>query len=173
MITNSQTGTELTIGREQVDVITANKVLGQTNNGARQRLFAVVVCRLLRDVPNQLGNLDLFDDFLLECAKQHFSLTRLETVGHGGDRADIVRHRKEDKLFVDKVRDGNLVSVVIEECTGLNVSFSPPAWKLKLYLELTKPLLAVIRLLFAKRHLDQFPVVRLCSVECQPVFRKI
>ena len=81
-----------------------------------------MVSSLFRDVTSQLSDLDLLDDTFLETTKENLSLTWLETVCARGDGSDVVRHREEDELFVDKVRDGDGSDVVVEVSTRLTVS---------------------------------------------------
>ncbi len=48
---------ELSRGHQQVDVVGADKVLRQVDDGGRQRRLAVVVGGVLRHVAGQLGHL--------------------------------------------------------------------------------------------------------------------
>ena len=120
--TYSKPSTELTVGVEQVDVVTSHKVLGKTNDGSSQTLFTVMVGSLFRNVTSQLSDLDLLDDTFLETTKEDLSLTWLETVCARGDGSDVVRHGEEDKLFVDKVGNGDRGDIVVEVCSRLAVS---------------------------------------------------
>jgi hypothetical protein len=70
-----------------------------------------------------LSDLDLLDDTLLETTKEDLSLTGLETVCARGDGSDVIRHGEEDKLFIDKVGDGDRGDVVVEVCSGLAISW--------------------------------------------------
>lgn len=117
--TYRQSSTELTIGLQQIDIVTSHKVLGQTNNRGRQTDFTVMVCRLFRDITSQLRDLDLLDDTFLETSKQDLSLTRLETVSTRGNRSDVVGHGKENELFVDEVCNRHRGDVVIQVCPRL------------------------------------------------------
>ena len=47
----------LSVREQQVQVIASDIVLCQVDNGHRQTLFTVVICRMLRDISNQLGDL--------------------------------------------------------------------------------------------------------------------
>ena len=51
--------TILTIRDQQVQVVAPNEVLGQVDNCLRQTLFAMMVCSMLRNISNQLRNLDI------------------------------------------------------------------------------------------------------------------
>jgi hypothetical protein len=81
-----------------------------------------MVGSLFRDVTSQLSDLDLLDDSFLETTKENLSLTWLEPVCARGYGSDIVRHREEDKLFVDKVGNGDGGDVVVEVCSRLAVN---------------------------------------------------
>jgi hypothetical protein len=65
------TGTILTIWLEQVQIVRANVVLGQIDNGRHERLFTVVVCRMLRNITNELSNLlvQLQIELLMYCER--------------------------------------------------------------------------------------------------------
>ena len=81
-----------------------------------------MVGSLFRDVTRQLSDLDLLDDTFLETTKEDLSLTWLKTVCARGDGSNIVRHGEEDKLFVDKVGNGDGSNVVVEVCSRLAVN---------------------------------------------------
>ena len=109
----------MTIGFQKIDVVATNVVLGKTDNGGRQTLFTVMVCSLFRHVTSQLRDLDLLDDTLLETTKQDLSLTWFETIGRRWNRSNIIGHREEDELLVDKVRDWHRGDVVVKERSRL------------------------------------------------------
>jgi hypothetical protein len=58
--------------------------------------------------------LDFFLQLSFEAGPDNLSLTGLETVRNGRDRADVVSHGEKDQLFVDEIRVRNLVRVVVE-----------------------------------------------------------
>lgn len=59
-------GTKLPNGQERVQVVSTNKVLGHSHNGGGERLFAVVVGRVLGHIAGQLRHLDLSTQLALE-----------------------------------------------------------------------------------------------------------
>jgi hypothetical protein len=52
------TRTILTRGLQQIEIVTADKVLGQINDCSSQTGFTVVVCSVLTDVTNKLSDLE-------------------------------------------------------------------------------------------------------------------
>ena len=122
-MTHGQSSTELTVGVKQIDVITSDKVLGQTNNGSRQTDFTMMVCSLLCDISGQLSHLDLLDDTFLETPKEHLSLTWLQTVCARRNRSNVICHGEQYELLVDEVGDGDRGNIVIEVCSGLGGQF--------------------------------------------------
>jgi hypothetical protein len=52
-------GTELTIGKEEIEVVASHEILRQTNNSCCQTLFSMMVRSLFRYISYQLGNLSL------------------------------------------------------------------------------------------------------------------
>mmetsp|Transcript_32833 Transcript_32833/g.88944 ORF Transcript_32833/g.88944 Transcript_32833/m.88944 type:complete len:342 (-) Transcript_32833:813-1838(-) len=95
---------------QQVQIVGPNKVLRKVDDGVLQRRLAVVVGRLLGDVPNKLGNLDVVLQLLLERAVDNLPLGGFEAIDHRGDRARDVVLGKLHELLVDEVRvaDGAL-----------------------------------------------------------------
>ena len=75
-----QPGAKLTAGVEQVDVVRPDKVLGEANDGAGEGLLAVVVRRVLGDVPSELGDLDVTLQVPLEPAVHDLPLAGLEPI---------------------------------------------------------------------------------------------
>lgn len=51
------TGTVLTIGGQEIDVVAPHIILGQVDDGRRQTHFAVMVGGMLRNITNELGDL--------------------------------------------------------------------------------------------------------------------
>jgi len=58
VLSTSITRTVLTRGLQQIEVVAADKVLCQINDGGSQTGFTVVVCSVLTDVTNKLGDLE-------------------------------------------------------------------------------------------------------------------
>lgn len=100
----------------------------------------MVVGGLFRDVTNELCHLrqwsdairelytllsgpylDFLLEFPLEAAPDDFPLTRLQTITHGRDGTNIVRHREKDELLVDKIRVRDLIRIVVEVGSRLRV----------------------------------------------------
>lgn len=117
--TYSRSSTVLTVRAQQVHVVGANERLRQVNNGTGQALLSVVVGGLLRDVTDELRNLDFGLHLALEATKYDFALTRLQTVYYRRDGTDVIRHGVANKLLVDEVGDTDLVDIMIDESPGL------------------------------------------------------
>lgn len=62
---------------------------------------------------SRVAHLDLVLELALEATKEDLALAGLEAVDDRRDRTDIVGHREEDQLLVDKVADRDLVDVVV------------------------------------------------------------
>ena len=74
----------------------------------------MVVCGFLRNVTNQLGNLDFLLEFTLEATPNNLPLARLQTIHYGRDRTNNIRHGEKNQLFVDEIGIRNLIHVMVE-----------------------------------------------------------
>lgn len=52
------TSTVLTIRREKVNVVAANKILGEIDDGLCEGGFTMVICSVFRDVTDKLSDLE-------------------------------------------------------------------------------------------------------------------
>ena len=101
-----QARAELARRVEQRQVVRADVRLRHADDRARERLLAMVIRRVLRDVARELRHLDLvLDERLatLEAREHDLALARLEPIHLGGDGAHVVRVRVVDELLVDEV----------------------------------------------------------------------
>lgn len=120
---------------------------------------------------NQIGSgrahLDLLLQLALEAAEQDLALTGLEAVDDRRNGADVVGHREEDELLVDKVGDGDLRDVVVEEGAALCAPIGLETRRSERvpHLEATQPVLAVVGLLFVKGHVDERAVLGVGGLE--------
>lgn len=111
--------TKLTSRFEQINVITAHKVLSHANNSCCHAGFTVMVLSSAGYVVCQLGNLDFSVSWTLDGTIQHFSLTRLEAINHRGNTSNVITHTKEHKLSVDEILNLDFVNFVVDECFSL------------------------------------------------------
>ena len=58
VFTTSITCTILARGDQHIEIVAADKVLRQINDGGSQTSFTVMVCSVLTDVTNELSNLE-------------------------------------------------------------------------------------------------------------------
>jgi hypothetical protein len=61
----------LTRRMKKVDIVASNKVLSKIDDGHGERLFAVVMCSMFTDIPNQLAD-------LLKVSSQFTSMATLD-----------------------------------------------------------------------------------------------
>ena len=114
------------------------------DNGALQRLLAVVVGRVLGNVARQLGDLDfVFGQFALQAAKQHLALRRLEAVQQIGNGAVVVVLGKENVLAVDEFR---VLQAVLRHFRVVQVN---------VFGAVEEPLLAVLDAVLAEDHVNE------------------
>jgi hypothetical protein len=55
-------------------------------------------------------------------------LARLQTVTHGRDRTNVVRHREKDELLIDEIREGDFIGIVVEIGARLRLPVSTESW---------------------------------------------
>lgn len=65
---------ELTAGVQNIAIVAPDEVLSHVGDCSMQACLAVVICRLLADIPSELGDFDLFLQVLLEARKEYFTL---------------------------------------------------------------------------------------------------
>ncbi|ABT14104.1 hypothetical protein MT325_m550L [Paramecium bursaria chlorella virus MT325] len=80
------TRTKLTVGEQQVHVVTAHIVLCHAYNGTLQTLLTMMVSRVLSDVTRKLSDLHFVGQVPLECGKEDLTLRWLEAIHHAGNR---------------------------------------------------------------------------------------
>ena len=76
---------KLTVGQEDIDVVVSDEALSETNDGASERCFTVVIGCYLGNGPDGLSYFDLAFVVLLEEAEEDLALARLEAVDYRGD----------------------------------------------------------------------------------------
>jgi hypothetical protein len=69
-----QSGTELTVGQQQIDIVGANVVLGQVDDGGHEGRLAVVVRRVLSHRTGQLRHFHLPFVVSLQASEQHLPI---------------------------------------------------------------------------------------------------
>ena len=133
-------GSELSVGQQEVEVVTADVILSQVNDRHCQTLLPMVVSGVFRDVADELSHLqqwsvtvqepynppnesclDFLLEFPLEATPDDLPLTGFETVTYGWDGSNIVRDREKDELLVDEIGVRNLVRIVVEIGSGLRM----------------------------------------------------
>mmetsp|Transcript_73240 Transcript_73240/g.212108 ORF Transcript_73240/g.212108 Transcript_73240/m.212108 type:complete len:253 (+) Transcript_73240:2152-2910(+) len=114
-----QPSAELAGGKEEVDVVRADKVLGQVDDRILQRRLAVMICGVLGDVADELGDLDVVLQLLLEGAVQHLALRGLEAVHDRRHGAGRVVLGELNELLVHEVVICQVVLGVVDVHTVL------------------------------------------------------
>ena len=66
--------------------------------------------------------LNLLLQLALEATPDDLALTGLQSVRDRRNGTDVIRHREQDELLVDEVRDRDLVDIVVQEGAGLEKS---------------------------------------------------
>mmetsp|Transcript_23554 Transcript_23554/g.64092 ORF Transcript_23554/g.64092 Transcript_23554/m.64092 type:complete len:425 (-) Transcript_23554:201-1475(-) len=145
---------ELPGRRQEVQVVGADKVLGQRDDGSLQRDLAVVVGGLLRDVAGQLRHLDVVLHVPLEGRPHDLPLHGLEAVHDRGDAAEHIVLGKLHELLLDKVRVGDLRLRVVHELVVVGG---------------VDPLLAVVRALLVEGQVDEAVVLFALELKVQRV----
>ncbi len=155
-----------TDGHEQIDVVAANEILGQVDDGSHERLFTVMVGRQLGNGTSQLGNLDLAPVLPLEAGEEHLALAGLQAVDHRRDRTLVVQVAEQDQLLVDKVRVRDGPRVLLVEVHLGQVELAAPLAVLHLGRE---PVLALLDRLLGEGHHDGVVVALALVLELDPV----
>ena len=104
----------------------------------RKKLMEI---RLL--VNTVVANLDLSLQFALEATPDDFSLTRFQSIHHRRYWTDVVSHREQDQLLVNKLRIRNFFQTMIQVCSMLKLS---------------EPLLTDISFFLAESQFDELAV---------------
>jgi len=90
------------------------------------------------------GYLDFAFEVSFEAAVHDFSLTWFEAIDYRWDGSDVICHTVQDKLFVDKVGNGDFVDGMIEVKTRLLLN----RLRIESYTVRPEPFLSVVGLLF-------------------------
>ena len=133
VLTSLVSSSELTVWQQEIEVVTANVILGQVNNRHGQTLLSVVIGCVFRDVTDKLCHLqwcsvtgrelcstqnrshfDFLLEFPFETTPDNLPLTGLETIAYGRDRTNVVCNREKDEFFVDEIGERYLIRIVIE-----------------------------------------------------------
>ena len=85
---------KLSVRHEQIHIVTAAKVLRETDDRHGQSLIAMVIRRMLGHIALELMDLDFCLELALKTTKDHLPLSWLESIDNTGDGADIVCHRE-------------------------------------------------------------------------------
>ena len=93
----------MTGGIEKIDVIAADVVLSQTDDGGHQRSLTVMVGRMFSHRAGQLGHFDLLLVVSFDAREEHFPLSGLQTVHQTGNGALVVQITEQHQLFVHEI----------------------------------------------------------------------
>ena len=96
----------LTDRQQKVDVVRADVVLSQVNDGAHEGLLTVMVGRHFTDGSGELSHLDFSFVVSLEAGEHHLALAGLEAVDNARNGTLVVQVGEEDQLLVDEVLEG-------------------------------------------------------------------
>lgn len=113
----------LTIRQQEVHIVRPDVILSEVDDSHGQRGFTVVVRCDFRNITDELSDFDLFLELAFEATPDNLSLTWFETIRYRWYRSDVVGHREQDELFVDEIRERDLVNVVIKVCPGLGAGW--------------------------------------------------
>ena len=145
VLTALESGAELPTGEQEVYIVGSHKILRHAHNGRFQTLLAVVVRRLLRDVPNELSYLDISSQVPLEGTKQNFPLTGFKAVHDRRNGPHYIIFGKLDEFFIDKFPEPEMLDAVVHTHSVF----------VGIY-----PFLPVVGSFLVERHIDEFPVFR-------------
>merc|ERR1719424_1284883 len=95
--------TELTRWNQQVCVVCTDECLREIDDCVLKGGLAMVICRLLGNVANELCNLNVVLKFFLEGAKHDFALRRFKAIDDGGNRSRHIVFCKLYQFLVDEI----------------------------------------------------------------------
>ncbi len=132
-------GTELTIGHEQVYVVGTHMILGHSNDCLNEWHFSVMVGRVFSDVTCQLCDFEFFGELSLKTTENNLSLPRLESINQWTNWSAIVFVGKMNELSVDKFFVPDSWSII---------------WNWKFGIVIGKPNLAIFNSFLAENQLN-------------------